>query len=273
MSLTVLGALSNPVVLTAAAVGTLDGFGRLVLNIPDFLTSSTDMRNNILRLFVKYDIDGDGRLSREELSKCLQQEFPRGLVQVDDQSASTNSLMEEMDRDGDNFIDYKEFLSSLSTSTGWTMAKPEELLRKARDDNLSYAYEQCKQLTSDYAKTFYLATLAMPAIQARATWAIYAWCRRVDEIVDGPSASPDAGAQQLALDGWMARLDQMWNGASTEGLDDFDVAFMDMLKLFPGSDIEPYRDMVRGMQMDIPDRVVYRTWDDLYLYCYRVAST
>jgi len=181
--------------------------------------------------------------------------------------------MEEMDRDGDNFIDYKEFLSSLSTSTGWTMAKPEELLRKARDDNLSYAYEQCKQLTSDYAKTFYLATLAMPAIQARATWAIYAWCRRVDEIVDGPSASPDAGAQQLALDGWMARLDQMWNGASTEGLDDFDVAFMDMLKLFPGSDIEPYRDMVRGMQMDIPDRVVYRTWDDLYLYCYRVAST
>ncbi len=61
--------------------------------------------------------------------------------------------------------------------------------------------------------------------------------------------------------------------ARQEGLDDFDVAFMDMLKLFPGSDIEPYRDMVRGMQMDIPDRVEYRTFDDLYLYCYRVAST
>ena len=136
-------------------------------------------------------------------------------MQVDDQSASTNSLMEEMDRDGDNFIDYKEFLTSLSTSAGWTMSNPEELLRKARDDRLSYAYEQCKQLTSDYAKTFYLATLAMPAIQARATWAIYAWCRRVDEIVDGPTASPDAGAQQRALDGWMARLDQMWSGAST----------------------------------------------------------
>jgi hypothetical protein len=48
---------------------------------------------------------------------------------------------------------------------------------------------------------------------------------------------------------------------------------MDMLKQFPGSDIEPYRDMVRGMQMDIPDRVEYKSWDDLYLYCYRVAST
>jgi hypothetical protein len=31
--------------------------------------------------------------------------------------------------------------------------------------------------------------------------------------------------------------------------------------------------MVKGMMMDIPDKVVYRTWDDLYLYCYRVAST
>jgi len=31
--------------------------------------------------------------------------------------------------------------------------------------------------------------------------------------------------------------------------------------------------MVKGMMMDIPDKVVYKTWDDLYLYCYRVAST
>ena len=166
-------------------------------------------------MFIKYDLDGDGRLSREELSKCLQAEFPRGLIKSDDQGASANSLMEEMDQNGDNFVDYKEFLTALSTNSGWAMSDPDELLRKARDDRLSYAYEQCKQLTSDYAKTFYLATLAMPAVQARATWAIYAWCRRVDEIVDGPSASPDAAVQEAALNGWMARLDQMWEGAST----------------------------------------------------------
>jgi hypothetical protein len=33
------------------------------------------------------------------------------------------------------------------------------------------------------------------------------------------------------------------------------MAFVDMLRQFPGSDIEPYRDMVKGMQMDIPDKV------------------
>jgi phytoene/squalene synthetase len=123
--------------------------------------------------------------------------------------------MDELDKNSDNFVDYKEFLSALSTERSWAMSNPDELLRKARDDRLSYAYEQCKQLTSDYAKTFYLATLAMPAMQARATWAIYAWCRRVDEIVDGPSASPDAAVQEAALGGWMSRLDQMWEGVST----------------------------------------------------------
>jgi len=47
-----------------------------------------------------------------------------------------------------------------------------------------------------------------------------------------------------------------------------------MIKSFPGGDgIEPYRDMVRGMLMDVSDKVTYDTWDELYLYCYRVAST
>jgi hypothetical protein len=179
------------------------------------LGERTEYRFNVLRLFIKYDLDGDGRLSRDELSKCLQAEFPRGVVKSDDQSDSANSLMDELDKNSDNFVDYKEFLSALSTERSWAMSNPDELLRKARDDRLSYAYEQCKQLTSDYAKTFYLATLAMPAMQARATWAIYAWCRRVDEIVDGPSASPDAAVQEAALGGWMSRLDQMWEGVST----------------------------------------------------------
>ena len=174
---------------TAPAVDPLSKFR-------EWLGERTEYRFNVLRLFIKYDLDGDGRLSREELSKCLQAEFPRGLIQQNDHGASTTSLMDQMDSDGDNFIDYKEFLSSLSTTGGWAMSDPDTLLRKAREDRLSYAYEQCKQLTSDYAKTFYLATLAMPDAQARATWAIYAWCRRVDEIVDGPSASPDPAAQQ-----------------------------------------------------------------------------
>jgi len=54
---------------------------------------------------------------------------------------------------------------------------------------LEQAYDRCAEVTSEYAKTFYLGTQLMTPEQARAIWAIYVWCRRTDELVDGPNAS------------------------------------------------------------------------------------
>ena len=50
------------------------------------------------------------------------------------------------------------------------------------------AYELCRQITAKYSKTFYLGTLLMNEQKRRAIWAIYVWCRRTDELVDGPAA-------------------------------------------------------------------------------------
>eukprot|EP00877_Chromochloris_zofingiensis_P001479 jgi/Chrzof1/11331/Cz05g32220.t1_PSY[v5.2] len=60
---------------------------------------------------------------------------------------------------------------------------------KWADGILNEAYERCGAVTSEYAKTFYLGTQLMTPKQARAIWAIYVWCRRTDELVDGPNAS------------------------------------------------------------------------------------
>lgn len=54
---------------------------------------------------------------------------------------------------------------------------------------LEQAYGRCAEVTSEYAKTFYLGTQLMTPEQAKAIWAIYVWCRRTDELVDGPNAS------------------------------------------------------------------------------------
>ncbi len=54
---------------------------------------------------------------------------------------------------------------------------------------LDQAYEKCGHVTSEYAKTFYLGTQLMTPAQAKAVWAVYVWCRRTDELVDGPNAS------------------------------------------------------------------------------------
>ncbi len=54
--------------------------------------------------------------------------------------------------------------------------------------SLAESYELCRRITEKYSKTFYLGTLLMPKAKRQAIWAIYVWCRRTDELVDGPQA-------------------------------------------------------------------------------------
>ncbi|BAZ12212.1 squalene/phytoene synthase [Calothrix sp. NIES-4071] len=127
------------------------------------------------------------------------------------------------------------------------------------------SYNLCRNLTAKYAKTFYLGTLLMSPEKRRAIWAIYAWCRRTDELVDGPAA---AITTPETLDDWEKRLEFIFAGRPG---DDLDVALVDTLDSFP-LDIEPFRDMVNGQRMDL-FRSRYDTFDQLYIYCYRVAGT
>ncbi len=131
--------------------------------------------------------------------------------------------------------------------------------------SLLEAYELCRQVTEKYSKTFYLGTLLMPPEKRQAIWAIYVWCRRTDELVDGPQArltTPET------LDYWEQQLESVFAG---QPLDDADVALVDTLERFP-MDISPFRDMIAGQRMDLY-RSRYETFEDLHLYCYRVAGT
>lgn len=129
----------------------------------------------------------------------------------------------------------------------------------------SESYELCRQITAKYAKTFYLGTMLMPEEKRQAIWAIYVWCRRTDELVDGPQArltTPET------LDRWEQQLESVFAG---QPQDDLDVALVDTLQRFP-MDIQPFRDMIAGQRMDLY-RSRYETFEELRLYCYRVAGT
>ena len=130
---------------------------------------------------------------------------------------------------------------------------------------LDAAYERCDEVTGEYAKTFYLGTKLMTPEKQRALWAIYVWCRRPDELVDGPNASH---ITPEALDQWENRLEAIFEGRPA---DIIDAALCDTLSRFP-VDIQPFRDMVDGMRMDLV-KPRYQTFDELYEYCYRVAGT
>lgn len=131
--------------------------------------------------------------------------------------------------------------------------------------SLEESYEICRQITAKYSKTFYLGTLLMPPHKRKAIWAIYVWCRRTDELVDGPQAkftTPET------LTHWEQHLESLFAG---DPLDDEDVALVDTLKRFP-VEIQPFRDMIEGQRMDLY-RSRYETFEELDLYCYRVAGT
>ncbi|PIA26677.1 hypothetical protein AQUCO_09100082v1 [Aquilegia coerulea] len=99
----------------------------------------------------------------------------------------------------------------------------------------------------------------------KAIWAIYVWCRRTDELVDGPNASH---ITPMALDRWESRLEDLFQGRPYDMLD---AALSDTVGKFP-VDIQPFKDMIEGMRLDLK-KSRYKNFDELYLYCYYVAGT
>jgi phytoene synthase len=111
----------------------------------------------------------------------------------------------------------------------------------------------------------------MPDKAREAIWAIYVWCRRTDEIVDAPRDSEDEMLRDLSV--WEMRLENLWKYGTVE--DVFDLCLLDVHMKYPNLSIIPFVDMIRGMLMDVPDlgQDRYDTFDELHLYCYRVAGT
>uniref|UniRef100_A0ACD6AQ73 Uncharacterized protein n=2 Tax=Avena sativa TaxID=4498 RepID=A0ACD6AQ73_AVESA len=130
---------------------------------------------------------------------------------------------------------------------------------------LKEAYARCGEICDEYAKTFYLGTLLMTEERRRAIWAIYVWCRRTDELVDGPNASH---ITPQALDRWEKRLEDLFAGRPYDMLD---AALSDTITKFP-IDIQPFKDMINGMRTDLK-KARYNNFDELYMYCYYVAGT
>jgi 15-cis-phytoene synthase len=131
--------------------------------------------------------------------------------------------------------------------------------------SLPEAYQTCRDITAKYAKTFYLGTMLMSEAKRCAIWALYAWCRRTDELVDGLQSTTTTTE---TLKDWEYQLELAFAG-QPKCLPD--VALADAVRNYP-IPIQPFKDMITGMRMDLNyDR--YNTFEDLHLYCYRVAGT
>lgn len=128
-------------------------------------------------------------------------------------------------------------------------------------NTLEASYERCRQLNKRYGTTYYWSTKVLPRVKQHHVWALYAFCRRADDIVDdlGP-ASVDERAVALAEfgDGFFAdvergRSDDLVLKAVVHTVRAFDV------------DLDCFRRFLRSMTMDLSVST-YETWDDLLVY-------
>ncbi|NTV01654.1 MAG: phytoene/squalene synthase family protein [Chlorobiaceae bacterium] len=139
--------------------------------------------------------------------------------------------------------------------------------------SLTNAYEYCRQIARHHAKTFYLATLFLPKRQQNPIFAMYALLRTVDDLVDLAEDKLTNGQLtreeiNRSIDDWKLRLGECYAGQHRN--DPILMAWHDTLCHY-AIPIELPLDLIDGVAMDI-DFTPFETFDELYVYCYKVAS-
>ncbi|MBI2081158.1 MAG: presqualene diphosphate synthase HpnD [candidate division NC10 bacterium] len=126
-----------------------------------------------------------------------------------------------------------------------------------------FARSTAHRLTRASRSNFAYSFLALPRAEREAMYALYAFCRVSDDLVDA-AASPEAAA--AALKGWREELDRTFAGAPTHPVTR---EFYPVIRRYalPRPLCEA---VVEGVEMDL-SRGRYATFADLEAYCARVA--
>jgi len=119
--------------------------------------------------------------------------------------------------------------------------------------------------TNASATNFYYSFIFLPAAKRRAIEAVYHFARRGDDITDGNLPREEAAK---AIAEYRAALDECFAGrGATPELQ----ALAESIEAFK-IPRQPFEDLILGLEMDLSG-TRYATFEELALYCYRVAST
>ncbi len=120
-------------------------------------------------------------------------------------------------------------------------------------------------ITRRSRSNFYYSFLFLPRAQREAIHAVYAFCRCVDDAVD---AAADAAAGRARLDHWRRELAACFGDGQPTDPVARDLA---VHVARAGLTRAPLEEVIRGVEMDLTQRR-YETFEDLAVYCRRVAS-
>lgn len=147
------------------------------------------------------------------------------------------------------------------------------VITELNDQDLQKAYSQCRNITREHAKTFYMATRFLPNAKQRSIFAIYGLCRYLDDLVD--EAEDLIQNHQISHFEVNKRLDVFRTNLinSYKGFDQYDpilVAFSHTLNRYDISLDLPLL-LLEGVKIDLI-KSRYNSFTELYDYSYKVAS-
>lgn len=145
--------------------------------------------------------------------------------------------------------------------------------------DIAASYEYCRTLTRTHARTFYFASHVLSPSKRQACYAVYAFCRYVDDLVDVAVERDGVTPQgaRLLVERWRTALQDVYDGTPPAAVAGSDLDVHHILTAWADT-LTKYRiprhlpdELVEGVLMDtVVDR--FATFADLRVYCYKVAS-
>ncbi|MEO8071915.1 MAG: squalene/phytoene synthase family protein [Acidobacteriota bacterium] len=136
------------------------------------------------------------------------------------------------------------------------------------------AYAYCEGVTKLHAKSFYFAAKFLPPHKRKAVYPIYAFCRHIDDEIDEIGDEDNAKAVET-VEIWKSNLQNLYENKDQEPKSEDQktvfLAWNDLLKNHKIPQNLPI-ELIEGVLMDTHIKR-YETFEKLYVYCYRVAST
>ena len=125
-------------------------------------------------------------------------------------------------------------------------------------------YRRCGDITRQSSSNFYYAFMLLPVERRRSLYAVYAFCRFVDDVADDESIREPA----RLLSRWREELGRVYgDGTPTRAISR---ALADTVQRF-SIPRRCFEELIAGMEMDL-SRKRYVTFDELHRYCYRAAA-
>ena len=124
--------------------------------------------------------------------------------------------------------------------------------------------QYCQNKTAKSGSSFYYSFLFLPKDKRQAITALYAFCREVDDIAD---SEMDNHIKRVKLDWWRSEIENLYINSPQHPVSHALHPAINTFKL----EKEYFLEIINGMEMDL-ERVRFNNFDELTLYCYRVAG-